>query len=126
MMTLNNNQATHKNAAASEPLLAAVVQMLQGAQRIAAATHINPDPDAIGSLLGFGSLMRGLGKEITLLCDDPAPTSVHFLPGSLDILTAIPDDLTIDLFVGLDASDAERLGKVGAALLASGVSTLVI
>jgi phosphoesterase RecJ-like protein len=34
-------------------------------------THIAPDGDAIGSLLGLGWLLRGLGKDVTMACEDP-------------------------------------------------------
>src|SRR4051812_31177720 len=102
-MTNHNDDAAAKEKNAS---LAAAVRLLSQSQHIAAATHVTPDPDAIGSLLGFGHAMRQLGKDILLLCDDPAPRSVRFLPGADSIQSAIPANHPIDLFVGLDASDA--------------------
>ena len=39
--------------------------LLRRAQRILAITHINPDGDAIGSLMGFTLALRQLGKSVT-------------------------------------------------------------
>src|SRR5574341_1932849 len=95
--------------------------MLRAASRIAIVTHVTPDPDAIGSMLGLGHALRELGKEPYCLCDDLVPPGLFFLPGSFEIRTALPPCVTPDLAVGVDASDAERLGR--AWLLASGAAT---
>jgi bifunctional oligoribonuclease and PAP phosphatase NrnA len=113
-------------ARAGQSALAAGVDLLSRSQHIAAAAHIMPDPDAIGSLLGFGLAMRGLGKHVTLLCDDPVPHSLRFLPGSDTIKPLMPADTPIDLFVSLDASDVERLGKVAEQFFAADIPVLVI
>lgn len=120
------NPSNQKAASELQHSLAAAVQQFKSAQRIAAATHISPDPDAIGSLLGFGQMMREMGKQVILLCDDPAPRYLDYLPNVLEIQTNLPDGFVPDLFVGLDASDPERLGKVSAPMLASDVPSLVI
>ena len=113
-------------AGAHEGALAAAIGALQDAQRIAAATHITPDPDAIGSLLGFGHVLRHIGKEVILLCDDLVPASVRFLPGSEAIRSTFSEHSPIDLFVGLDASDLDRLGGVATSFFVAGIKTLVV
>ena len=35
------------------------------ARRVLVLTHVNPDGDAIGSLLGLAHALRRLGKEVT-------------------------------------------------------------
>ena len=38
------------------------VDTIKNAQRIAIACHVNPDGDALGSLLGMSLALRSLGK----------------------------------------------------------------
>lgn len=74
--------------------------------------HVDPDGDAIGSLLGLAFLLRAVEGERTLVlaCQDPVPANLQFLPGAGDIVTEPADDNS-DLIVALDASDVRRLGK---------------
>lgn len=119
-------QNSDQSASAEPSALAAAIQLIQRSQRVAVVCHITPDPDAIGSLLGLGILLRDLGKEVTLLCDDPVPRSLQFLPGANSVLAGLPNGLSPDVLIAVDSSDAERLGKVVVPLLASGIDVLVI
>jgi phosphoesterase RecJ-like protein len=93
---------------------AAARAAIAGARRVLVITHVSPDGDAIGSLLGFGLAVRALGKQAAMACADPVPDLFRFLP-SADEITAKPEG-TFDLVVVLDVSDAARMGSVGAAL----------
>ena len=96
-----------------------IVAVLQHARRILAITHISPDGDAIGSLLGFGWVIRSLPDwrngsgegRAALVCADGVPPQFEFLPGSGDILCDAPPG-PWDAVVALDASDPQRLGDV--------------
>lgn len=90
--------------------LSKVARTLRGASRIAIATHISPDPDAIGSALGLTHALLALGKEVVPLVDDDIPADLHFLPGCDLIRRELPPGFTPDVAVALDASDPERLG----------------
>jgi phosphoesterase RecJ-like protein len=86
--------------------------ILEKANKIALTTHINSDGDALGSLLGLGTALERLGKEVFFLIDDALPVQYRFLPGIEKIKK--PDEfslITADLLVILDASDFERIGK---------------
>ncbi|MEP7359134.1 MAG: DHH family phosphoesterase [Anaerolineales bacterium] len=96
------------------PDLDSARQLLAGAKRILTITHINPDGDAIGSLLGFGLALRQAGKEVVMACADPVPDVFRFLPAVTEI-TAKPEG-EFDVVVVLDVSDPPRMGSVGAAL----------
>jgi phosphoesterase RecJ-like protein len=102
------------------------VALIRRANRIAIATHVSPDPDAIGSLLGLGLALRAMGKRVALLCDDPVPDKLVFLPGSAEIRSRLPDHFSADLFIGLDASDPERLGIVSQPLIGAGIPIISI
>jgi phosphoesterase RecJ-like protein len=86
----------------------AIARFILDAQRVMAITHVAPDGDAIGSLLGLGSALRWLGKEYTLACADPVPRGFTYLPGSEAIVTGPEGEY--DLVISLDCSDLERLG----------------
>lgn len=112
---------------AQDATLQDVTTLIQDAQRIAIASHVDPDPDAIGSLLGLGLALRERGKEVAMLCDGPVRDSMTFLPAAEDIRTELPGDFTPELFIGLDSSDPARLGEAAQALMSDEkVRTLVI
>lgn len=85
---------------------------LRQSQRILCVSHVDPDGDAVGSLLGMGWLLRALGKEPTLALHDPVPENFRFLPGAQAIIgpEEVGDDY--DLIVCLDASSPDRMGDV--------------
>ncbi|MEQ8673475.1 MAG: bifunctional oligoribonuclease/PAP phosphatase NrnA [Aggregatilineales bacterium] len=88
-------------------------QLVENAETILVVTHVSPDGDAIGSLLGMGNALRQLGKKVDVAVDEGVPDFVEFLPGS----DMVKRKLTVgewDLMISVDASDEVRTGKVGA------------
>ncbi|MBN1313759.1 MAG: DHH family phosphoesterase [Anaerolineae bacterium] len=100
------------------------VKLIEASERIAIATHISPDPDALGSLLGLGLGLQSLGKQVAFLCDDPVPTKLRFLPGGDAVASST--DIQPELFIGVDASDVERLGESSTAWLSAGIPIINI
>jgi len=94
--------------------LAAARTQLAAATRLLLITHVAPDGDAIGSLLGLGLALRAAGKEAVFACADPLPDVFRFLPASNEI-TATPAG-QFDCVVVLDVSGPARMGAVGAKL----------
>lgn len=105
-------------------VLSEIAGRLQAAQRIALATHLDPDADAIGSTLGLALALQTLGKQVVALCDDPVPVELRFLPGAHLFADRLPPDFSPDLLVALDSSDTERLGKAAAPLLEAGLPVI--
>lgn len=97
--------------------------LIRKANRIAIATHIGPDGDAIGSMVGLGYALEKYGKEVTLLNDDPVPSLLQFIPGSNQIRATL-EAFTPDLLIGVDSSDGERLGRAAYQLVKSGLPTI--
>ncbi len=91
----------------------AAVAHLRRAQRILAITHISPDGDAIGSLIGFARGMAHLGKQVTSVCQDAVPQRFGYLSGLHAISHQVEGEH--ELIVALDSSDLARLGKPFAA-----------
>ncbi len=89
-------------------------QALKEAQRVAVATHVSPDADAISSAIGLVQILRRLGKTAEAFCDDDLPARLRALPHAEEI-ARVPRG-SFDLLVSLDASDPGRLGKAFAEL----------
>lgn len=85
------------------------VQVIWAATEIVLACHINPDGDALGSLIGLGVGLEALGKKVTFLSADGVPETLAFLPGA-DRVQATTERRNFDLGIGLDAGDLKRLG----------------
>ncbi|WP_395091290.1 bifunctional oligoribonuclease/PAP phosphatase NrnA [Armatimonas sp.] len=102
--------ALNPNAPLDREGLDEAVQAVWSATRIVLACHVNPDGDAIGSMLGFGLGLEALGKEVTYLSADGVPETLAFLPGIEKIQTHT-DRRDFGLGVGLDAGDLKRLGE---------------
>lgn len=97
------------------------------AQQIIVVTHVNPDGDAFGSLLGLGLALRERGKTVTLAVDGGVLPDFRFLPGAATVLSSFDGALPpADLVISTDASSIDRIGEVGAAAFALGTPTIVI
>jgi bifunctional oligoribonuclease and PAP phosphatase NrnA len=95
-------------------LLREIDDRLRLARHILVVTHVGPDGDAIGSLLGLGGLLWAQGKVATVACEDPVPEALHFLPGSERVVQQV--GAPPDLVVSVDCSDRERMGEAFATL----------
>jgi len=80
------------------------------AKSIVMACHVNPDGDALGSMLGLALALRPLGKDLTVISADGIPEIYRFMPG-LDLVQTTSDRDTFDLAVVLDSGDLARVGK---------------
>lgn len=85
-----------------------VRQALQAAQRVAVVSHVRPDGDAVGSVLGLGWALRAAGKEVHLALADGVPPNLRHLPGAADIAPGVMDE--VDWIIVVDASDRSRVG----------------
>lgn len=86
-----------------------IYRIIRDSERILVTTHVRPDGDAIGSLLGMGLALRQMGKAVQMVSEDGIPASYRHLPGSLDIIQHPKDEA--DLAIVLDCSDLSRAGK---------------
>lgn len=88
-----------------------MVELLKTARKIILTGHVHPDGDCLGSLLALYHALVGSGKEVQMLIDDDIPALYQFLPGIQHIARPVVET-ACDVLVVLDASDAERIGKV--------------
>jgi phosphoesterase RecJ-like protein len=85
--------------------------LIRGAQRPVVMAHVNPDADAIGSVLGLVDGFRALGKEAIGVLEDPVPEYAGFLAGAGDIRSSL-DGLQPDLLVLADSAGIDRVGAL--------------
>lgn len=83
---------------------------LASAQRILITSHVRPDGDAIGSLLGLGLALSDAGKSVQMVLADGVPAAFRHLEGS-DLIRQAPDG-EFDIFITVDCADFRRVGKV--------------
>ncbi|NTV37320.1 MAG: hypothetical protein HGA53_10235 [Anaerolineaceae bacterium] len=85
-------------------------EMIANANRIVVVSHIRPDGDAVGSLLGLGNALIEAGKEVQLILQDGVPGSFRHLPSSDKVTRRITSEY--DLAIVVDCSDMIRTGGV--------------
>jgi bifunctional oligoribonuclease and PAP phosphatase NrnA len=83
-------------------------------QRIVLSTHVNPDPDAIGSEIALAVYLRSRGKEVAILNHSATPANCLFLDRQQSIKLfdpAVHADIiaNADLIVVLDANQPDRI-----------------
>ncbi|MTI67484.1 MAG: bifunctional oligoribonuclease/PAP phosphatase NrnA [Firmicutes bacterium] len=86
-----------------------VKEKIENSKRIGLISHIQPDGDSIGSLLGFGLALKKEYKNIDFIASDKIGKQFSFLPG-IDLLSE-KDIEDYDLIITLDSSDMYRIGE---------------
>jgi phosphoesterase RecJ-like protein len=84
--------------------------LVSRADRILVISHIRPDGDAVGSLLGLGLIFEELGKEVDLVLEDGVPLVFHHLAGADRVIRQAVG--VYDLIIVADSSDIDRIGTV--------------
>ena len=92
-----------------ERLINTTRRELQDANRILIVSHVRPDGDAAGSLLGLGLALQEAGKTVQMVLVDGVPASESHLPGSKQVRQK-PEG-KFDLSVVLDCSELARVGE---------------
>lgn len=94
------------------PIPTELLTVIHQSQRVLCISHVSPDGDAYGSLLGMVWLLRHLGKQATPAMHDSLVTEFSDLPGAREILPPRRVDGAYDLVISLDASSPDRMGDV--------------
>ena len=91
-----------------ESLLHGAFDELLSAQRVLVISHIRPDGDAVGSLIGLGLSLQSLNKEVQMVSTDGIPVIFRHLAGSDQVRKQATDEF--DKIVVVDCSDLKRTG----------------
>lgn len=91
-------------------LMGTIQKELQKAQRILVVSHIRPDGDAVGALLGIGLALQTIGKQAQMVLTDGVPPNFFHLKGSEQVKSEAKGKF--DYIVVVDCSDMPRIGEV--------------
>lgn len=83
---------------------------LAAANKVVIASHVRPDGDAIGSLLGLGLALRNAGKSVQMVLADGLPSSFKYLEGG-KLIEKEPKG-GHDTFITVDCADFKRTGPI--------------
>lgn len=84
-------------------------KILLEAKTVLLASHMQPDGDALGALLGMGLGLEAAGKTIFMYNPGPIPGNMSFLPGIEKIHGQLPEGKLADTLVLLDCGAADRV-----------------
>jgi len=88
-----------------------IIHHLKNSNNVLLASHINPDGDAIASLLSMGILLDTLNKQTTIYNQSPIPSRHRFLPSVQRIVRNVNSGNYYDTAIILDCGDLQRIGK---------------
>jgi len=92
----------------------AIKARLARARQVLIASHVRPDGDAVGALLGLGLALQQGGKSVQMVLADGVPSSFRHLEGADQIKTDV--QRPFDTFITVDCADFKRTGKPFVAL----------
>jgi bifunctional oligoribonuclease and PAP phosphatase NrnA len=87
-------------------------EAVRNAKSILIVTHVNPDGDAIGSLLGLAIALREMGKPVHAAVDEGVPDYLQYIPQQETVIAELKQGQW-ELMISVDASDEERTGEAG-------------
>jgi bifunctional oligoribonuclease and PAP phosphatase NrnA len=111
-----------------EESIARAAAVLDGATSVALACHVNPDPDALGSMLGLAGYLAAHGKHVVCSWGNQPqerPRWLEAMGGQDWIVEAKDFPPDPPLMVALDTASADRLGVLSASADRAG-ETIVI
>lgn len=81
---------------------------IRRSEKIGLTSHIRPDGDAVGAVLGLGLALANVGKTVEMVLQNGVSKTFRHLPGSDQIKKSLTGDC--DLYIVLDCSDLQRVG----------------
>ena len=60
--------------------------VIQSPKHMVLACHVNPDGDAVGSVLALGEFLKAKGHEVKMVVANDFPGFLHWMPGAEDFL----------------------------------------
>ena len=106
-----------------------LVTLFESHSSFVLSSHLRPDGDAIGSMLGLGLTLESLGKQVRYIHQDGVPANLSFLEevgkGRVELASAL-DSVEGEVFVALDTANEERLGENVLALVPEGAQRVII
>lgn len=94
-----------------------VIESIKKNKRFLLSSHVNPEGDALGSLIAMHNLLKKIGKKVTIVCDDKPPKMYGFLLKSIKIYAKKLKSLDYDAAIIVDCPEMARIGRACANIL---------
>jgi len=86
-----------------------VFELIKKSHHIVIVSHVNPDGDTLGSMIGLGEALKAEGKKITYInTQNELPLRFDFLASYDKIRSCLPKKY--DLLISVDAASFDRTG----------------
>jgi phosphoesterase RecJ-like protein len=92
-------------------------RLIESSSSVWLGTHIRPDGDAVGAMLGLALALEAQGRRVARLCAHPVPDYYAFLPGAALVAPA-PPEWRAALGLVVDCDGLSRLGPLEPAFAA--------
>lgn len=102
-----------------------IITALRGNESFLIATHVRPDGDAIGALLGIKLILERLGKKADVFSQDKFPPEYDFLPHAARVRCRPAEPSGYDAAILVDCGDFERVGEELAEFISSRVPLVI-
>ncbi|MBN1292628.1 MAG: bifunctional oligoribonuclease/PAP phosphatase NrnA [Candidatus Latescibacteria bacterium] len=105
---------------------------IKNSHRIFISTHVNPDGDAIGSVMALGNYLKLTGKQIRIIIESKTPDNYKFLDPDNMIECCAGSDLSSngpasgDLVIFLDMGRYDRSGNIAGFLVDNNARKVII
>lgn len=90
-----------------------ILTQLKAGDNYLLLSHVHPDGDSVGSLLGLADLLQQMGKQVTIASTEEVAATFHFIPG-IEQVRVGETELAADYeyVVAVDVSDYRRVGSL--------------
>ncbi len=88
-----------------------LISAIRNNERFMVATHVRPDGDAIGALLGMKLILQRLGKKVDVYAQDRFPPEFEFLPQAREVQNKPLESAEYEVAILVDCGDFERVGE---------------
>jgi bifunctional oligoribonuclease and PAP phosphatase NrnA len=90
----------------NKPVISQIRIALESAHSIGLTTHVRPDGDAVGGVLGLGLALSSLGKQVQMVLPSGVSHTFRHLHGSEQVQKAFT--APCDFYISLDCADLKR------------------
>lgn len=88
-----------------------VIDEINKGKTFLVSSHVNPEGDAVGSLLSLALGLKELKKDVTAYLYDPVPKIFKFLPFADKVTNKIDESKIYDTILVVDCGQKDRLGE---------------
>src|SRR3989337_1226901 len=93
----------------SEQTFRHAVEEIKKGKSFLVSSHVNPEGDAVGSMLALALGLKELNKDVTAYLYDPVPKVFRFLPFADKVINKINEDKIYDAVLAVDCGQKDRL-----------------